>query len=93
MANGSDRNNDYELPNDVRTEWGVRLDMSSQFGAKFHLFKRTVSGYQTVTSWNHLPNNVVPEAILFDIVAAWTQRFTDDLVMSPGVQLVLPSET
>lgn len=78
-------------PNAKRIEWGIRADLEGPGSPKFTLFKRSVSGYQTVARWQDLTNGVIPEPVLFDMVAAWTQRFTDDLLMSTGVQLVLPS--
>lgn len=84
---------DPDRPRLERIEWGVRGDIGGPEALSFSLFKRTVAGYQTVARWSDMRNHALPEPVLFDIVAAWTQRFTDDLVMSPGVQLVLPSGT
>ena len=76
----------------VRIEWGIRADIAGPQGLTFELFKRTKDEYRRLGRWADFSNSTLSEPCLFDMVAMWTQRFTDDLVMSPGVQLVLPSE-
>jgi hypothetical protein len=76
-----------------RIEWGVRCDLEGPGAPIFTLFKRTSGAYQAIARWKDFGPSGMSESVLFDIVAAWTQRLSDDLVMSKGVQLVLPSET
>jgi hypothetical protein len=74
-------------PSVVR-EYGLRI-ITPMDGFVVELFTRTKQGFRSVTSWNY-SDNLISESDLQDLITSFTKTFVDDLIITEGVQLVLP---